>query len=131
MLRRHLVALAAGAIVVSKAICAQEGTRTLTVDADEILSASIQLQPGTSATVVRLTCDERVAQEMARFTRRHVGSVLKVQIDGQTLATPQLLNPLSSGQMIISTKLDYPTVQALVQRLLLGDADLTFTVIDQ
>lgn len=85
----------------------------VSVAKDEVVAGQKQLR-------LELTPVGREA--FAQFSREHVGRTVDLRIDGDVVASPRLVEPISGGVLVVSGMFEPGEIQAIARRILAGAA---------
>lgn len=113
MIRRLLIALCV-AFVVAPALA-----EPLVISLSEAVAAH---DPATGQPIIRIQMTTGSAGAFADFTRRHVGRTVDIRIDGRTIMSPAIREPILGGSAVLSGDLTDTDAADLARRLATGDA---------
>jgi tetratricopeptide (TPR) repeat protein len=83
---------------------------------------------GTESVAISLDAD--AAHRFATFTLMHVGSGTQVLVDGQVIAQPRIMGPITGGSLVISGRFSHDEVMALAKRLAAPGARMTVRALE-
>lgn len=66
---------------------------------------------------VRITLDPAASGRLATITRAHIGKPLAVTLDGAVVATPTVMEPIETGELVISAAVTLAEADALALRI--------------
>lgn len=80
---------------------------------DEVVAGQQQL---------RLALTGASTEAFARFSTEHVGRIVDFSIDGEVVASPRLIEPISGGLLVVSAMFGPGEVEEIAKRILDGAA---------
>lgn len=89
--------------------------KSVNVAEDDVVAGQRQL---------RLALTAASAEAFARFSTEHVGRVVDLSIDGEVVASPRLVEPISGGLLVVGGMFEPGKVEEIARRLLDGTARL-------
>lgn len=97
----------------------------------QLKRADVTFDPQTGAPQVSLTFNGEGAKLFADITKRNVGKILAIYLDGSPISTPQVNEEITGGQAVINGSFTVKEAKELAQRLNAGALPVPITLISQ
>lgn len=97
----------------------------------ELKRAEVQFDPNTGAPQVGLVFNDEGKKLFGEITKRNVGKVVAIYLDGSAISTPVVQQEISSGEAVITGNFTLDEAKTLAQRLNSGALPVPISLINQ
>ena len=87
---------------------------------DQIESASVEMQTdaaGTQSCLLKVVFDEEGKEAFAQATSEHIGEVINILINEETVSAPRVQAPITGGECVIADDFTPEEAQELAEAL--------------
>lgn len=97
----------------------------------QLQRADIVFDPNTGAPQVQLQFNGEGTKLFAELTKKHIGKIIGIYLDGQPISLPRVQNEITDGVAVITGTFTLPEAKELTQRLNAGALPVPITLISQ
>ncbi|MFH1173093.1 MAG: protein translocase subunit SecD, partial [bacterium] len=97
----------------------------------QLVKSIIQFDPQTSEPIISLEFNDEGKEIFGQLTEANVGKPIGIFLDGESISTPKVNEPIREGKAIITGKFTLPEAKLLAQRLNAGALPVPIAIIQQ
>ena len=97
----------------------------------QLKRADVQFDPNTSAPQVTLVFNDEGKKLFGEITKRNVGKIVAIYLDGSPISTPRVETEIDSGEAVITGTFTLDEAKTLAQRLNSGALPVPISLVNQ
>lgn len=97
----------------------------------ELKRVQVEFDPNTGVPQVSLEFNDQGRDLFAAITKRNIGKLVAIFLDGQPISTPRVNEEIPTGKAVISGNFDLPEAKTLARRLNAGALPVPISLISQ